>query len=684
MTTPSAPPAPPSPRATPPGPLLRAWGAAAGTGALRGLLRPPHLALPVPSAAERAVWRLPDAGDTDDTGDVDDAEGAEGAERPGAADATTVRAVLARARGDLGTPWPQPTASGFARYWRDGDRVGYETAVFARQHRLSRAVLAAAVTLEDRWLDEVLDGVVLLCEQSTWCWPAHDDTRTRHGSVLPTVTDPYLDLGAGEVAAQLAWTLHLLGEALEERSPGLRTRVGHEVRTRVLDPYRARRDWHWLGLDGDVHNWNPWILGNVVTAALVLGDDLGDDLGDGPGARAEVVSSAIADVDRYAASLPADGAIDEGFGYWWNGAARLLELLEVLEHATGGALGATGIDPLREVVAFPHRMHLGGPWYLNLADAPARPGGDLPWEVLHRWGRRLDVPGAVALAASHRAAGRPAATEAPGLGRLLRAVTDPAWCTVQPAPPPLERDVWLPSTQVLLARPAAGDSRVVLAVKGGHNGEHHNHDDVGEVVVAAHGVPVLVDPGRPTYTAVTFGPDRYTLWPLQSGWHNVPVVRGHEQLPGRDRAASHVVAAADDGTASLGLELSGTYPGGSGVESWRRTAVLHRAEGRVRVTDAWRLRPRAGEDAGPTRLHWVVAGEVTSLEPGRAVVSGLRGAGTVVLHWEAAAARARLEERALDDPLLADVWGDRLLRLVLELTDPPPAGSFDLHVEVGP
>ncbi|WP_337059718.1 heparinase II/III family protein [Kineococcus sp. G2] len=672
MTIPSAPPAPPSPGAPAPGPLLRAWGDTAGAGTLQGLLRPPHLALPVASAAERGVWRLPGA---DGTGA---AEGPEGARPPGAADAATVRALLERARADLTAPWPQPTASGFARYWRDGDRVGYETAVFARQHRLSRAVLAAAATLQDRWLDEVLDGVVLLCEQSTWCWPAHDDTRSRHGSVLPTVTDPYLDLGAGEVAAQLAWTLHLLGEALEERSPGLRARVEHEVRTRVLDPYRARRDWHWLGLDGDVHNWNPWILGDVVTAALVLVDDAG--------ARAGLVASAIADVDRYAASLPADGAIDEGFGYWWNGAARLLELLELLEHATGGALDATGIAPLREVVAFPHRMHLGGPWYLSLADAPARPGDDLPWEVLHRWGRRLDVPGAVALAASHRAPGLPAATEAPGLGRLLRAVTDPAWCAAEPATPVLERDVWLPSTQVLLARPAAGDSRVVLAVKGGHNGEHHNHLDVGEVVVAARGVPVLVDPGRPTYTAVTFGPDRYTLWPLRSGWHSVPVVRGHEQLPGRDRTASHVVATADDESACLGLELSGAYPQDAGVESWRRTAVLHRATGRVRVTDTWRLRPAAGTvtSTGPTRLHWVLAGEVTSLEPGRAVVAGPRGAGTVVLHWGAAAARARLEERVLDDPLLADAWGERLLRLVLELTDPPAAGSFDLHVEVGP
>ena len=104
-----------------------------------------------------------------------------------------------------------------ASRWRDGDRDTYEQAVFARQHRLSRAVVMAAATLEDAWLDEVADGVTLLCEQSTWCWPAHDDTFVAHGSVVPTVTDPFVDLGAGEVVGQLAWLDHVLGAPLDAR-----------------------------------------------------------------------------------------------------------------------------------------------------------------------------------------------------------------------------------------------------------------------------------------------------------------------------------------------------------------------------------------------------------------------------------------------------------------------------------
>ncbi len=72
----------------------------------------------------------------------------------------------------------------------------------------------------------MIDGAYLLCEQSSWSWAAHDDVFTRAGDVVPDRSRPYLDLGAGEVAAQLAWLDHVLGEQLDERAPGLREASG--------------------------------------------------------------------------------------------------------------------------------------------------------------------------------------------------------------------------------------------------------------------------------------------------------------------------------------------------------------------------------------------------------------------------------------------------------------------------
>jgi len=613
------------------------------------VLLPADSCLPGPPASLRDVWSA-------------------GA---GGADAATVADILARADRDLALGWPLPLASSAARVHRDGNRDVWEAAAFARQHRLSRAAVAAAVTLDERWIDEVADGIVLLCEQSSWCWPAHDDTRRAHGAVLATVTDPFLDLGAGEVVGQLAWIDHLLADQLDARYPGLRARMRHEARTRVLGPFVSRRDWHWLGLDGDVHNWSPWIQGNVLVAALRFLDAPTEQA-----ERARVVGLVIEGIDRYVQALPADGAIDEGYSYWWNGACRALEALDLLTAATGGRLAATAAIPaLRETVAFPHRMHLGGAWYVNHADGQARPSADHPWHALFRAAQRVGDPAAQAHAASHRRAGRPVASEAEGLGRLLRGLTDPAWLAAgdaeRPSAPPLPADVWLESVQVFVAREHGGSTAgLTVAAKGGNNDEHHNHNDVGSFLVASDGVPVIVDAGRPTYTLATFGPDRYATWAMQSTWHNVPEVRGAAQPAGRQYAAADVVADLGADRASLSLDLTAAYPA-AGLVSWRRTVRLDRGAALVTITDAWTLEPWEPE-AAPARTEpatWVrllLAGDVV-LGDGTALISPLDGAPAVRLRWPAQIP-AILTMRPLDDPMLSDVWGTSLTRLDLDVT----------------
>ena len=254
----------------------------------------------------------------------------------------------------------------------------------------------------------------------------------------------------------------------------------------------------------------------------------------------------------------------------------------------------------------------------------------------------------------------PAAVETDGLGRLLRGMTDGAWVAAAEGSSPLPRDSWLPSTQVLVARPSAGTAAgLTLAVKGGHNGEHHNHNDVGSFVIASDGVPVIVDAGRPTYTAQTFGPDRYAIWTMQSGWHNVPVISGREQLPGAAHAARDVVAEISDAGSALSLDLARAY---DDVSSWRRTARLDR-NGGITIDDTW----DAGDPGGETSVRLLIAGEV-EIEGGSAMVTPLEGASPVRVRWSPAIP-ARLVERELDDPMLSTVWGERLTRLDLIAAD---------------
>lgn len=227
-----------------------------------------------------------------------------------------------------------------------------------------------------------------------------------------------------------------------------------------------------------------------------------------------------------------------------------------------------------------------------------------------------------------------------------------------PAPPASDRRT----------RPAAGDrAGLTLVAKGGHNGEHHNHNDVGSFLVAPHGVPVLVDAGRSAYTRQTFGPDRYAIWTMQSLWHNVPSIRATAQSPGRDYRA-HGVCATD---------LAGAYPR-TDITRWRRTACLDRADATVRVTDSWHLDPT--DSTEPTVIHLLVAGYVR-VGAGHAEIGALDDAGVVILTWDPADAPCTATVRDLDDPMLSDVWGGQLTRLDIDVTAAGSVGTFVLIVK---
>jgi heparinase II/III-like protein len=545
-------------------------------------------------------------------------------------DPAAVEAILAAAEADRARPWPRTLLSDYARYWRDGVRTAYEGPAGELRRRTTTAVLAAALTADQAYVDEAADGLMLLCEQTTWCWAAHESFATARHEVLGDPDEPYLDLGAAETAEILAWADLVLGPALDDRVPGLRRRMRREVGRRVIQPFLTDRRWHWLGLDGRLHNWNPWIHGHVLAAALFLEDH-----------PLDVVDLVVDGLDRYLKAMPADGGCDEGYAYWWNGPARLAQALELLDRITDGAFAPWTCTPLAELARYPQRMALGNGWYVNVGDGSARPDPNQPWHVLHRWGRHHHDSEVMAQAAAHR--DQPIAPAA-GLGRALLGLTDDVWWGAAKADLPLPKSTWLPDVQLFVAR---NDDGLALAIKGGHNDENHNHNDVGSFIAALDSTPVLIDLGQPTYTAMSFSDRRYEQWVVQSGWHNVPVVDGHEQLPGPQYRATEVAVQEN----SLALELSQAYPD---APSYRRVASLNDA---ITIADEWE-----GEQG--VEQHFVIAGTPLSHDAGHLLVETPSG-GHAELTWDSDLGTGRLEERAVDDALLEGVWGPTVHRLII-------------------
>ena len=88
----------------------------------------------------------------------------------------------------------------------------------------------------------------------------------------------------------------------------------------------------------------------------------------------------------------------------------------------------------------------------------------------------------------------------------------------------------------------------------------------------------MIDVGVETYTAKTFSAQRYEIWTMQSGFHNLPIINGVEQAPGRDYRAGSVLCQRTPHSASVEFEIAGAYPKEAGVLRWRRFYELRRGQ----------------------------------------------------------------------------------------------------------
>ena len=497
--------------------------------------------------------------------------------------------------------------------------------------------------------DEINDGVWLLCEETSWCLPAHQP------GALPDPARPVVDLFAAETAALLAYVDHLAGNSLD---PLVRRRLRDRVSSRVIRPFLERDDWWWLGL-GDrrrrpLNNWTPWILSNLLVSSLLL------DLDPLP-----VFSRAVAALDRYLAGQPDDGGCDEGIHYWWRAGASVFECLETLSLACGSDFGAFAEPKLRAMARYPLTAQISRDWVVNFADGHARPSHEWEPQLLYRFGRAVGDEEVVA----HALALRSPVSLSWSLGRMVSALSDPSWRAAPGRELPLPARTWLPDTGVLTVRSRGGSSSgLFLAAKAGHNDESHNHNDVGSFIVALDGVPLIIDLGTEVYTGKTFGPDRYDLWTTRSSWHNVPSVDGVEQSAGRAFAARSVSAS----ETSLSMDLAGAYPPEAGIESWHRAVELSRPDGEITVSDSWRLR----HPASLVESVLVLSRPPDLTFSDRLDVSGL------VISWDPGALRADVTERRIDDPQLRRSWGDAVYRVALSVSSPGLTGSINLRIGV--
>jgi hypothetical protein len=223
--------------------------------------------------------------------------------------------------------------------------------------------------------------------------------------------------------------------------------------------------------------------------------------------------------------------------------------------------------------------------------------------------------------------------------------------------------VWFPNLQVMATR---GHGGLYLAMKGGHNDESHNHNDVGSFIVYADGEPLLIDPGVGEYTAKTFGASRYDIWTMQSCYHNLPRINGCDQSAGKSFAASGVTYK----KGILSMDISGAYPAEAQVKKWQRTVGIHRSRG-VTVAESYEL----SAYSAPSSIHLM-----TTTLP--VIGNGIVSLGSHRITFPSSAVSAECEDISpLLDPLLKDIWGEKMYRITLTIKSQALKGTIRYEIK---
>lgn len=527
----------------------------------------------------------------------------------------------------LGKSWTVLPYSVFAEFRTNGNRVNYEALNFEKRRQMAAIVMAEIMEGKSRFMKDIIDGMGSFCEETWWGIPAH------YGKKIPLTEDQTVDLFNAETASLIAWTRYMLELQFNQFSPDLCQRIDREIERRILKPALANDYW-WkkAGM-----NWNPWICSNWLTCVLICEHD--------EARKAEAIAQIEQATQTFIDSYPEDGGCDEGPGYWDRAAASMFEVLQLLSDFPGNA------EKIKRMAAYAYETYIGNDYCVNFADAHENkaiqqvnivyPFGlwlnDQTMREFGAWlGRQKHV-------LEHPAALYDKSGNFPTLGRellFLRHIRD---FIAETPREPLLKDVWLGNLQIMTARRGS----LFVAMKGGTNGESHNHNDVGSFIVYASPPgrlgevsPLLIDPGVGEYTSKTFSNERYTIWTMQSQYHNLPQINGIDQKDGKQYAAK--VISHKDG--QLCLDIAGAYPEEAAVKSWKRTVTAMKSG--ISITEDYELTAYRQ----PARLM-LITSDKNALQ------------------------RIKYDNRQLDaavedishllDPLLQHIWGKEMYRIVL-------------------
>lgn len=461
----------------------------------------------------------------------------------------------------LDKPVPDVPDAEYLEFTQNGNRTHYQDSLAKRMKAFNHLLVAECVENKGRFLPKIVEYVDAFCAMKSWTLPAHDDLLTCFNG------KPHIDLMAGHISLMLAFCYDWLGDRLPAAT---RTKLYAELDRRTFQPHlrhargQEKIRGHWWFHGGN--NWNSVCNACVVRTALAVIEDRH--------LRAEFVAHAEGSVPYALKGYNDDGYCSEGMGYWNYGYGHHLEMGMSVRAATGGKVDFFADPKCKAVMKYAYGFQVQDGRSPHFADG----GGNAVASYL-ALGRQIwpDLANSAAVKSNPFSGG-------PAIFSLRAFGQEPA--PVAPTLDVLPIRTWFPDAQVLISRVHHPERTMNLgiAVKGGHNAELHNHNDVGTYYIMMDGTEMGGDPGGEIYTRRTFSKDRYVSKVLNSYGHPVPVVGGKLQKGGRSAAAKVLDHVFTDEKDTLVLDCTAAYDVKS-LKSLVRTISFDRVKDTIVVSD---------------------------------------------------------------------------------------------------
>ena len=401
--------------------------------------------------------------------------------------------------------------SDFRLFFTTGDRAVYEKKYFGRRLAMDCAALLSLVYPEnDGYLAKLQDVVWCICDEYTWCLPAHQRQNGRADSTV-------IDLFAAETGFALAEILTMLGDRLD---PVIRDRISVEIRRRIIGPFTSVENYGWW--EHGTNNWTAVCSGSVACTAMLTDPDL---------ARA-LIPRFERSMECFLSGFSGEGICYEGAGYWCYGFGFFTVYADMLRRFTGGKIDHFKDPKVKKIAAFHQKIFLSGRSTASFSDGGVYQSYHLGLQHY----LKKEYPDVISVLPPSMS------YNCDGCGRFCLHVRSATWLdpdilkdSEDAAPGPAE--YFFPEAGWLIKRTA----EYGFAAKGGTNDEPHNHNDAGSFIFAAGGHHALTDLGSGRYCRQYFEPEnRYSFTECSSRGHSVPIVGGSFQKPGREFAAADV------------------------------------------------------------------------------------------------------------------------------------------------